>query len=299
MKVLVCGTGAMGSLFSGSLSAAGHDVTVLGTWNAALDRISTQGISLFRGDELLLQTDPLRTFRSVNASDRFDLVLILVKTFQTVDLLPRLMDLPGITPLLTFQNGYGNRERISANLPNEVWAGVTNIGATLIGPGEARWVGDGGTIMPDLPILREMFGDGWKCPIMTHFVQDTNRAIWDKLIINAAINPITAIYKVKNGELLRPSEARDRMLAIANECAAVAVGMGLEIRLAEILDRLDQVLGATSDNRSSMLSDVLRGGRTEIDSINGAVIQAGRSVGVDVYENERVLAEVKRLSSLS
>lgn len=295
MKLLVCGTGAMGSLFSGLFSASGHDVTVLGTWDAALERISSKGLRLFRGDELLFQTQPLRVIRAASGSVGYDLVLVMVKTYQTAGLLPRLSGLRSEIPILTFQNGFGNKEVISTGLKNNVLAGVTNIGATLIDPGVVKWVGDGGTTLPDESVLRLIFGQSWRFPIKTSFVINTDQAIWDKLLINAAINPITAIYSVKNGELLREGKARDRMRSIATECAVVGNMIGMVTDLEGVLERLDVVLKATADNRSSMLSDVFRGSLTEIDSITGAVIKVGRSVGVATPENERVYTEVKAL----
>lgn len=294
-KVLVCGTGAMGSLFAGLLFDAGFDVTVLGTWDAALAKISTEGINILRDDESIIMTGPLRALSELEEGSAFDIVIILVKTFQTANLLPRLSGLFPDAPIITLQNGFGNREAISTGMPNPVWAGVTNIGATLMAAGTACWVGDGGTTLPDEPIFRRLFDFVWRNPIKTEFVANTRQAVWEKLVINASINPITAIYSVQNGFLLQSGEARNRMLAIATECAEIGFRRGMGTTLEMILDTLDRVLKATALNKSSMLSDVTRGSRTEIDSINGAVAQLGKIAGVPTPENERALAEVKAL----
>ena len=285
----------MGSLFAGLLSASGVDVWILGTWQDALKKIESQGVRISRSGATLFQSHPLPTSSSLLDGVAFDLLLILVKTYQTVSLLHNLDRLNPRIPILSLQNGAGNRELIQAEVTNPVSAGITNLGARLVEPGMVEWTGDGGTILPECEIFRQIFDRNSPIKNITHFTDQIDEAIWRKLVINAAINPITAIYSIKNGALLGESEARQRMGEIISECHAIGVRNGYTERLDQTFDRVDEILRATAGNTSSMLSDILRGSLTEIESISGAVIAEGRRLRIPTPANLRAYHEIKTL----
>lgn len=104
--------------------------------------------------------------------------------------------------------------------------------------------------------------------------------LWGKLAINAAINPITALLRVPNGELLSRPTARQLLQTIVREAAAVAVAQGVRLPYPDPVVAAEAIARRTAANRSSMLQDVLREAPTEIDAICGAVIQAGEKTGV-------------------
>lgn len=294
-KILVCGTGAMGSLFSALLTARGHEVNIFGTWIEAMKTIASDGIEVFRDGEVIFRSYPIPTLNELPAGYRADLALILVKTYQTVSLLERLSGLDQTIPILTLQNGAGNKEVIENLIKNPIFAGVTNIGANLRKAGVVNWVGDGGTILPDQRIYRQVFTDNDRFPLKLNFIPDTTEAIWEKLLINAAINPLTAIYGIKNGELLKKGEPRERMFAVIRECLSLTSESMDEDQFTRTLAKIDQVLRATAKNTSSMLSDVSRGGETEIESITGAIIQEAEKQGKHAPMNRSVYGDVLRL----
>lgn len=296
-SVLVCGTGAMGSLFSGLLSLSGNEVKVLGTWQEGLNAIHSRGVRISRLGKVLLQSKPLPISSNLSEGESYDLVLILVKTYHTVGLIKRLQGLDPTTPILTLQNGVGNRELIQGEFKNPVNAGVTNIGAMLTSPGNIEWIGDGGTILPEGDQFKWIFERGSTKFIKTCFTKDLDQAIWRKLIINAAINPLTAIYTIKNGDLLKRGEARERMLDIITECQAISERKGFGETVDSMISRVNAILKVTSNNTSSMLSDVIRGGPTEVESINGAIIIEGRRMEIPTPANLKAYEEVKRLEN--
>jgi len=285
----------MGSLFSGLLSASGVEVQILGTWQDALKKMESEGVRISRSGTTIFQSHPLPAFSLLPDGATYDLVLILVKTYQTANLLHRLAGLDHDTPILSLQNGAGNRDLIQSGLSNPVSAGVTYLGARLVAQGMVEWTGDGGTILPEGEIFRKIFDRDSLSKFITHFTDQIDEAIWRKLVINAAINPVTAIYSFRNGELLVENEARQRMGDIISECHAINVRKGFSDSLDQTLERVDEVLRATADNTSSMLSDILRGNPTEIESINGAVITEGRRLRIPIPANLRAYHEIKAL----
>jgi 2-dehydropantoate 2-reductase len=128
---------------------------------------------------------------------------------------------------------------------------------------------------------------------------DPNVLLWGKLVINAAINPLTALLRVPNGEILKRPTARSLMVSVAREVAAVAVAQGIRLPYPDPVVATETIARRTANNRSSMLMDVERGAPTEIDAICGAVIRAGEQVGVPTPANLTVWQVVKALTTNS
>jgi 2-dehydropantoate 2-reductase len=119
-------------------------------------------------------------------------------------------------------------------------------------------------------------------------VADLNALVWGKLAINAAINPLSALLRIPNGELLERPTARELMAEAARETARVAAAQGIRLPFDDPAAAAETVAARTASNRSSMLQDIRRGAPTEIDAINGAIVQAGQQVHVAAPTN-RVL----------
>jgi 2-dehydropantoate 2-reductase len=111
-------------------------------------------------------------------------------------------------------------------------------------------------------------------------VPNARALVWGKLVVSTAINPLTALLDAPNGALLERPGARTLMAELARETAAVAQALGVELPFADAVSAVEAVAQRTAANRSSMLQDVRRGARTEIDAICGAVVRAGEQAGV-------------------
>ena len=116
-------------------------------------------------------------------------------------------------------------------------------------------------------------------------VDDAQSLIWGKLVINAAINPLTALLRVSNGELLEIPAAHDLMKALAREAAQVARVEHIHLPFTDPVAAAEEVARRTAPNHSSMLQDILRGAATEIDAICGAVVERGQKHNLETPAN--------------
>jgi 2-dehydropantoate 2-reductase len=292
--VLIVGTGAMACLFAARLSAAGFGVMMLGTWIDGIQALNKQGVRTVsdNGEE---QDFPVKVSSIPEACVGAKLVLVLVKAWQTEQAGQRLLRC--IEPdamVLTLQNGEGNYETLGRLLgANRVAVGATTLGATLLGPATVRPVGDGvitlgihGRLKPFADLLG-------KAGFIVETVSDIDSVQWGKLVINAAINPLTALLRIPNGELLARSSARSLMTAASREAAAVAIAKGIHLPYPDPVLAAEATARRTALNYSSMLQDILRGTQTEIDYITGAVVQGGEKTGVQVAVNRMLWLLVK------
>jgi len=197
---------------------------------------------------------------------------------------------------LTLQNGLGNYETLSLHLGvNRVALGVTTTGATLLSPGLVRAGGEGIISLRRDPVPGPIEAALRSAGFNVHGVDDTQSLVWGKLVINAAINPLTALLNVTNGELLNRPAARELMGRLAREAAGVAGLEKVTLPFADPVAAAEEVARKTAANHSSMLQDVLRGAPTEIDAICGAVVVRGEAHGFDVPVNRTCWGLVRAL----
>jgi len=296
-SILIVGSGSMACLFAARLSAAGVAVTMLGSWPAGLQALRQDGV-------IVVEADGRESSYAVRVIDnpldcagaRF--ALVLVKSWQTERAAHQLADcLPTDGVALTLQNGIGNREILSRHLGGQrVALGVTTIGANLLGPGRVRPAGEGVISLGAHPLMGQMAVILRAGGFLVEMSPDPNGLLWGKLVINAAINPITALLGITNGELLERLPARVLLTTVAREAAAVAVAQGVRLPYPDPVVAVETIARRTATNRSSMLQDVARGAPTEIDAICGAIVEAGERTGVQTPANRTLWQLVKALS---
>jgi 2-dehydropantoate 2-reductase len=198
---------------------------------------------------------------------------------------------------VTLQNGLGNDTILSKSLGlQRVSRGVTTLGATLLAPGLVRSAGDGEITLEAhsrLSGLEEMLRSA---RFDVRITENLEPVVWGKLIINAAINPVTALLRVKNGLLLNNPPARALMSQLAGEAAQVAKALPVELPFLDPVKAVEEVAQCTGENISSMLQDVLRGATTEVDAINGAIVRMGEQKGIPAPANRAICSLVKALS---
>jgi 2-dehydropantoate 2-reductase len=282
MRIHILGTGALACFFGARLTRVA-EVTLLGTWTEGIRAIANCGIVLETTHAE--ESHPARSVRVGTPLDPGDLVLVLVKAWQTGRVA---REVPALTArdgqVLTLQNGLGNVEKLG---PRAI-LGVTEQGATLVAPGRVRPCGDGPTHIAGPDSLAAVFRSAG---LDARAVDPAlgNSLAWGKLAVNAGINALSAILRVSNGQLLERPEALILLEGAANEVAEVARAKGIALPFPDAAVEARRVARATESNLSSMLQDVLRGAPTEIDAINGAVVREGVRVGVPTPANETLL----------
>jgi 2-dehydropantoate 2-reductase len=284
--ILIVGTGALATLFAARLAESGHDILMLGTWEAGLDALDRDGARLVdsAGHARAFR---VRATRDPHAAHGAKYALVLVKSWQTERAAQQLAEClveDGLA--VTLQNGLGNDDILSRVLGRErVAPGVTTTGATLLGPGLVRQGGEGIVSLEAHPSLGVLEAALKAAGFPVEVVADARSLVWGKLVVNAAINPLTALLRIPNGELLDRPSARLIMNALASEVADVASGQRVPLPFKDPIEAVESVVRGTASNHSSMLQDVCRGAPTEIDAICGAVTRIGRQNGVPTPVN--------------
>ncbi|MFA4989298.1 MAG: 2-dehydropantoate 2-reductase [Candidatus Omnitrophota bacterium] len=302
MKIAIVGPGAMGCLLSAFLSKLKEELWILDYNKDRASRIRQGGITL-EGISGQWQCNPKAT-TEVKDIGLADLVVICVKSYNTKEAITRSKALVGEhTAVLTLQNGLGNVEIIAEAVgPDKVIGGVTNLGATLLDIAKARHAGKGETVIGRIDAkttagmrsIREIFNSAG---LDTRISRDIKSLLWSKLIINVGINALTAITRLNNGKLTEFEGSRRIMREAVTEAIRIAKRKRIKLIYDDPLAKVEAVCEATSSNVSSMLQDILRKKRTEIDFINGVVVRLGQELNIPVPVNSMLVDLVKTIEA--
>jgi len=296
-RVLIFGTGAMACAVGAILARGGRAlVTLAGTWREALRAIGERGIVVHDANGSWTAPVAAVALPEVPAAD---LAIVLVKAPQTEGIAPFARQSAEAGALVvSLQNGLGSlavlREALGA-LP--LAAGIATLGATVLHPGEVRvfpgevLLGATGTAVVDdrLASLAVLLSEAG---IPARLTPRLENAVWAKLAVNCAINPLAAMTGLTNGGLLKHPRVAALLKDAAREVQAVAAARGTPIDGDPAAQAAD-VARATAANRSSMLQDIDRGRPTEIEALCGAVVREARRLAVPVPVNEWLWREVK------
>jgi 2-dehydropantoate 2-reductase len=281
-RVAVVGPGAMGCLFSALLAEAGHEVWLIDHRPQRARLIAETGVTVEGTGGT--RTVPIRATAEPASAGSFAFVFFAVKAYDTRDAAHQYAALAGPnTAVVTLQNGLGNIEALGEVFPpDRIVAGATSHGATLLGTGHVRHAGEGPTVVAPVGAIRESPVQATAALLRSAGLEvavadDATSVIWSKVVVNCAINPLTALTRLRNGQLIERDELRELVVAVAAETAEVARRCGANLLYEDAGEEAVAVCGRTAENRSSMLQDVLTGRRTEIDALNGAVAREGEA----------------------
>lgn len=303
MKIAVVGPGALGCLIAASLkSRTKEDIWLLDEFIHRAKSIANDGIKV----EGLSGSYSAKVNITTHTKDigPCDLVILCVKSYSTEDVCKQLKDIVSEkTSVLTLQNGIGNVQILNDQFgPDRVVAGVTNHGATLIGPGHVRHAGRGDTAIGKadgrvLGAIRDIANILTKAGFETKVSKDIDSVVWSKLIINVGINALTAITRLNNGALIEHEESRQILRAAVQEAVKIVKRKRIKLSYDDPIQKVESVCRATSANISSMLQDVLSKSRTEIDFINGAIIRQAKALNIPTPVNEVLMGLVKTIEA--
>lgn len=302
MQIAIFGIGALGCLLGAKLSPHAA-VTLVGNWQTQIDKLRQAPLRYLHpdgnGGEIQLDvTDNPSTILPV------DIAIVATKsprTGQIAPLIPPILKSDGI--VITLQNGLGNRE-ILAEYSSETRCtqGVTTMGATLLEAGVIRFANVGHTTIATHPAieakLRALLAIMQAAQLSVELTSNIKPAVWEKLAVNAAINPLTAILRVPNGELLQSAWARQTMHDVATEISTLAASQWLSLPHHKLITHIEHIAQQTAYNRSSMLQDVERQAETEIEAICGVLVRLAETVGVPMPVTATLYRLVKTIENL-
>lgn len=289
----VLGTGAIGSLFASALAQGGSRVSLLTRPGANKPenpvRLRIGGLSTGISKSLFTS--------SPESDDAIQHLLVTTKAYDVetgiAAIAHRLTDNCQIVLLV---NGMGLAEKLSARYPGiSLFLATTTEGAyrepggTVIhaGRGHTRL---GGVDDADAP---SWFADWRNLTLTCEWERHITSAMWQKLAINCAINPMTATENCRNGELLANSMLSARLQALCDEIASILQAAGHEEIAANLWQRVSEVVRGTADNRSSMLQDVASGKPTEIEHITGYLLAIAEELNIPAPLNRQLLEQVR------
>ncbi|MBU0935338.1 MAG: ketopantoate reductase family protein [Spirochaetes bacterium] len=294
MNIGILGSGSLGLLFASHLQTAGARPLCLAHSPASAIALQ-KGISIrHNGRETLYRPDSTKIPADLL---NCDLILVCVKAWQAEAAAAELAAVAGLgglqAPLLvSLMNG------LHAELPFRqsfgqqlVVAGLSYAAANRPSPETLIIAGLGPTLLPlaagrtgeKLQRLTQLFEAGG---LPCSQVQDIDRAIWTKAIINSAINPVAGLAAIPNGELLAKPDLLKLSTAVIKEAAAVAAAEGIVLPTDQLYQQFLQTCQATAANRCSMLADLQAGRPTEVNWLNGSIVQ--------LAERHRLAADTNR-----
>jgi 2-dehydropantoate 2-reductase len=298
MKIAIVGAGAMGSIFGARFTQAGHDTVLIDVAQPLVDKINADGVTVVRGEEQA--TTRLAATTDAASVGAVDIVVFFTKCYHTAAAAESARPLVGgDTVVASLQNGWGNGDVLAGVFPPEqVVVGVTYNSGLVLGLGKVMHPAEQPTLVGSFvegigsgpERLAEALGDAG----FTATVADPVRPeIWKKLILNAATLPGSALVGMTAGALGAHEPSRDLVADTAREATAVANALGFAVDPEERVSSILGLLEKAGASKASMLQDFEAGRRTEIDVINGAVVEAADRAGVEVPINRTLVRLVK------
>jgi 2-dehydropantoate 2-reductase len=295
-KIAAVGAGAVGGYFGGMLARAGAPVVFIGR-PAFVDAVKRDG--------LLLDTVQFKESVKVEASTELsaardaEIVLFCVKTTDTA------ATARGLAPLLepnaavvSMQNGVDNGEQIHAASGLHALAAAVYVAASVPAPGTVKHVGRGDLVLgPKTDATERVTAVFFRAGVPCKISEDLAGELWTKLVWNCALNAMSALGKATYGDILANENARQLLEGAVYEVLAVAKAAGISLPFFEdpkvALAGAYKVAESMATTRSSTAQDMMRGKKTEIDSLNGFIVRKGRELGIPTPINHALFTLVK------
>lgn len=289
MKIAVMGAGAVGCYYGAMLALAGHQVVLVGR-AAFVDAVTENGLILEKdGQRRVAQVEASRDPSAIAGAG---MVMVCVKSGDTEQVGREIA--PYLDPgcrVLSLQNGVSNAETLGGMLGRSVLPVVVYVASRMNGPGVVRHEGRGdlglsGQGAEDIAGLLNAAG------IETTVTEDVMAALWAKLVINCAINPLSAITGLPYGKMAAQDGVPKLMEDIARETLAVARAEGILVP-ESVFETIRSIPATMAGQQSSTAQDLMRGKPTEIDYLNGEVVRRAAKHGIDVPINRTLTLLVK------
>ncbi|GGH44878.1 2-dehydropantoate 2-reductase [Paenibacillus silvae] len=320
MNIDVVGAGSLGLLFGGKLQAAGIDVRF---WTRTLEqaeKLQHSGIVITErsGDTYIkpeaVQAKPVSELAEIWREAPGDWMLLTVKQTHMHDFIDQMQSLKELKDrqhvrIACYQNGLGHLDMLQSALPDAILcsaittegakrevsrvyragAGETHLGLSVTSKNRGRDTEREQSIITLAEVMRQA---GFDCTVSN----EIDKLIFRKLLINAVINPLTAIWRIPNGELLQRTERLNMMKQLYDEAMAVYKAMGIQMD-EDLWEQVMSVCRSTASNTSSMLADILHKHTTEVESINGSIVKMAKQFNLNVSAHETLLHLIQGMPS--
>ena len=294
MKIVIIGAGAMGCLYGAYLSRK-HEVIMLDSFDKQVEAINQNGITVLEEDGTENKFTNVKACISGEYKEAADLVVVFVKSTFTEDALRDNKKLFGDkTLVMTLQNGAGNDRKIAKYVNKKnIIIGTSKHNSVNLGGGKVRHSGSGETTIgsnlennTNLDKIQAILEEsGFK----VEKTNDIQRVIWSKLFVNLSINTFTAITRAPIGSMIENKYAWDFAEKMICEAVDVAEADGTHFSYREVLNMVHHVCEDAGKGYSSMSQDVMNCRLTEIDAINGAIVEQAKLYNVKVHYNSLIV----------
>ena len=302
-KIYVLGAGAVGCYFGGMLARAHHDVTFIARPERAA-ALNASGLEL--DCKAFHETVKVRASSDLSVLSDADLVLLSVKSLDTERTMADVKStLPSRAVILSLQNGIANTDIASKIVANPVYAAVVYVAAGMVGHRTMKHHGRGELLIGDMKEsalgdeqnLKEICKLFETADVPCTISPQIKREMWLKFLVNCSFNAISGIGQIPYGEMVKSPGIVKLIEEITQEFLAIAALEHVNITLAEALAANESIATTMVTQISSTAQDLSKGKMTEIDFLNGYIVELGRRYGVATPYNESVHALVKMLES--
>jgi 2-dehydropantoate 2-reductase len=302
MQITVFGAGSIGSLFAGRIAYSGFDISVVGR-QPHVREICKNGLRIIEDRQQLISHFPASPVFQPEVITP-EAVFVTTKAYDN-DIVASSMagKLSEDTPILLLQNGMGNSTVFRQKFPNNpLFRAVTTEAAELVYPGVVKHVSFGRTTFDLIAgdengFSAEIQEVGKKSGFQVKKAKDIQLSLWQKLLTNATICPLAAILHVPNGKILDKPSIQQIFDAILEEGLTLASCVLPDEDFSVTRDYILRVIDKTKNNRCSMLQDIERGRRTEIDYLNGFIVEESRRLGLNAPVNAAITDLVRHLEN--
>jgi 2-dehydropantoate 2-reductase len=297
MKICVIGAGAMGGAYGTLLSRIGHDVTFVDVWSDNVDAINARGIRLDGVAGTHVRRIPATTNPPAGLGADLAMVWTDANNTRAAAETAKAALAPGGFAI-TLQNGLGNVEALvevlgaarvaagssmcSAAMQGPAHASLTHMGMTSVGE-----IGGGGSARTET-LRAELEKAGFE--VRVH--PDIMSLIWTKFALNCAVNALCATTGLRLGEIARLPAMDAFQDRILDELLAVVAAKGIALADPDIRATVKAHCWKKF-SRPSMLQHIHAGKRTEIDALNGKLVEEGAKLGVPTPWNAALVALLK------
>ena len=295
LKIAVMGAGAVGCYYGGMLARAGHDVVLIAR-PQHVQAIASVGLRL--QSQTFDEQIQLQATTDASAVQGADLVLFCVKSSDT-EAAGRLMQpyLRADAMVMCLQNGVDNADRLRSVLPDHtVSAAVVYVATEMAGPGHVKHNGRGDLVIEPSVSSKAVAEALTAAGVPTVISNNVRGELWAKLILNCAYNAVSAIAQLPHGKTVVGAGVQDVMRDVVAECLAVAKAESVQVA-GDVHAAVAKLAGSMPKQSSSTAQDLARGKPTEIDYLNGLIVQRGTALGIATPANRVLWALVKLLES--